>query len=89
MLSLIVNPSAGDGRAGRILDVVRAALGDHGLEHHVERTLSLEHARELARDAAANGETAVALGGDGLIGAVADCAQVLGRRRRRPSRRTR
>jgi YegS/Rv2252/BmrU family lipid kinase len=72
MLSLIVNPSAGDGRAGRVLAEVQAALTEHGLEHHVERTTSLEHARELARAAAAAGETAAALGGDGLVGAVAD-----------------
>lgn len=72
MLSLIVNPSAGDGRAGHVLPEVRAALTDHGLEHHVERTESLAHARELAFAAAAAGETAVALGGDGLVGALAD-----------------
>jgi YegS/Rv2252/BmrU family lipid kinase len=71
MLSLIVNPSAGGGRAGRALEGVRSALSEHGLEHHVERTRSLDHARELARAAAAAGETAVALGGDGLVGAVA------------------
>jgi YegS/Rv2252/BmrU family lipid kinase len=72
MLSLIVNPSAGDGRAGRVLAEVQAALTEHRLEHHVERTRSLAHARELALAAAAAGETAVALGGDGLVGAVAD-----------------
>jgi len=70
-LSLIVNPSAGGGRAGKALPSVQAALAARGLEHHVERTTSLEHARELARSAAATGETAVAFGGDGLIGAVA------------------
>ncbi len=72
MLSLIVNPSAGDGRAGRALEGVQAALAEHGLEHHVERTNSLEHARELALTAAADGEIAVAFGGDGIVGAVAD-----------------
>ncbi len=71
MLSLIVNPSAGGGRAGRALPGVQQALRDHGLEHHVERTRSLEHARELARQATAANETAVAFGGDGLVGAVA------------------
>jgi YegS/Rv2252/BmrU family lipid kinase len=70
-LTLIVNPSAGGGRAGRALGEVRAALSALGLEHHVERTRSLEHAGELARAATAAGETAAALGGDGLIGAVA------------------
>ena len=71
MLSLIVNPSAGGGRAGRALDGVGEALLRMGLEHHVERTRSLEHACELARAAATDGETAVAFGGDGLVGAVA------------------
>jgi YegS/Rv2252/BmrU family lipid kinase len=71
MLSLIVNPSSGGGRAGRSLAPVRAALGRHGLEHHVELTLDLMHARELATAAAAAGETPVAFGGDGLVAAVA------------------
>ncbi len=70
-LALIVNPSAGGGRAARVLPGVQAALRRHGLEHHLERTESLEHARELARAAAAADEVAAALGGDGLIGAVA------------------
>jgi YegS/Rv2252/BmrU family lipid kinase len=71
MLSLIVNPSSGGGRAGRVLPEITAALDRHGLEHHVEPTRNIEHARELARSAAEAGETAVALGGDGLVGAVA------------------
>ncbi|HWF55950.1 MAG TPA: diacylglycerol kinase family protein [Solirubrobacteraceae bacterium] len=71
MLSLIVNPSAGGGRAGRALDSVCAELAAHGLDHHVETTNGLEHAAELARAAVVAGELAVAFGGDGLIGAVA------------------
>jgi YegS/Rv2252/BmrU family lipid kinase len=70
-VSLIVNPAAGGGRAGRFLGAVENALSDSGLEHHVERTGGLEHARELAVAAAETGEVAVAFGGDGLIGAVA------------------
>jgi YegS/Rv2252/BmrU family lipid kinase len=35
------------------------------------RTRDLDHARELARSAAASGQLAIALGGDGLVGAVA------------------
>jgi len=72
MLAVIVNPSAGGGRAGRVLEEIQPALSARGLEYHVERTQSLEHGRELARLAGAAGETAVALGGDGLVGAVAD-----------------
>ncbi|HUO69922.1 MAG TPA: diacylglycerol kinase family protein [Solirubrobacteraceae bacterium] len=82
MLSLIVNPSAGGGRAGKVLPEVQAGLSELGIEYHVERTRSLEHARELARAAADGNEIAAALGGDGLIGAVADvlkdCDGVLG-----------
>jgi YegS/Rv2252/BmrU family lipid kinase len=71
MLSLIVNPFAGGGRAGRALAGVQTALAELGLDHHVERTRSLEHARELAVAAAGDDEIAVAFGGDGLVGAVA------------------
>lgn len=71
-IALIVNPSAGGGRAGRSLGAVQTALAARGLEHGTERTRSLDHARELAGAAAARGEIAVAFGGDGLVGAVAD-----------------
>lgn len=70
-LALIVNPAAGGGRAQSELPAVEAALRKHGLEHHVELTTDIDHARALARAATAAGETAVAFGGDGLIGAVA------------------
>ena len=70
-LALIVNPVAGGGRPARALPDVQAALTAKGLEHRFEYTKSLEHARELAREAVGNGEVAVAFGGDGLIGAVA------------------
>jgi YegS/Rv2252/BmrU family lipid kinase len=70
-LSLIVNPAAGGGRAGRALARVQAALLGLGLEHHVALTSDLDHGRELARAATVAGETAVAFGGDGLVAAVA------------------
>jgi YegS/Rv2252/BmrU family lipid kinase len=41
------------------------------MRFRVERTASMEHGRELARDARDAGELAVAMGGDGLTGAVA------------------
>jgi YegS/Rv2252/BmrU family lipid kinase len=68
---LVVNPSAGGGRAGRALPGVQAELQRLGVEHRVEQTRSLEHAGELALDATAAGETTVTLGGDGLVGAAA------------------
>jgi YegS/Rv2252/BmrU family lipid kinase len=70
-LALIVNPVAGGGRPARALPAVEEALRAHGLEHRIEYTSSLDHGRELAVEAAAKGEVAVAFGGDGLIGAVA------------------
>jgi YegS/Rv2252/BmrU family lipid kinase len=71
-ICLVVNPSAGGGRAGRALPDVTAELTRRGIEHRVEATRSLEHAKELALAATAVAETTVTLGGDGLIGAVAD-----------------
>jgi len=71
-LRLIVNPLAGGGRAGRMLGPVQAELTRLGLAHRLAETRDLDHARALACEAAAAGELAVAFGGDGLIGAVAD-----------------
>jgi YegS/Rv2252/BmrU family lipid kinase len=70
-LCLIVNPSAGRGRAARLLPRVEQCLRARGMSFRVERTHSLPHARELAGGALAAGEVAAALGGDGLLGAVA------------------
>jgi YegS/Rv2252/BmrU family lipid kinase len=68
---LIVNPSAGGGRTARLLPAVEAALRGHGIAFRVERTHSIAHARALARSTLPAGEVAAAIGGDGLISAVA------------------
>ncbi|MGH2950233.1 MAG: diacylglycerol/lipid kinase family protein [Solirubrobacteraceae bacterium] len=81
---LIVNPSAGAGRAARLLPDVEAALRSHGIAFRVDRTRSIEHARELARAAREQGEVAAAMGGDGLAGAVA--GEMLATRGSVPSR---
>ena len=69
---LIVNPVAGGGRAARVLPSVERALDGHGVTARTEMTRDLEHARHLASDAVAAGETVVTLSGDGLVGTVAD-----------------
>ncbi len=69
---LIVNPAAGGGRAGRAAPAVEQALRGHGLTVRREDTSSLDHARELGLAAARAGETVAALGGDGLVGVLAD-----------------
>ncbi len=68
---LIVNPSAGGGRAGRLLPVVERRLAELDVAATTQLTRGLDHARELTRAAAADGALAIALGGDGLVGAVA------------------
>jgi len=70
-LCLIVNPTAGAGRAAKLLGAVEAELRGRGLRFRVERTTSMDHARECARGAAMAGEIVAAMGGDGLTGAVA------------------
>jgi diacylglycerol kinase family enzyme len=70
-IRLIVNPAAGGGRAGRLAPAVEQALAGHGLRVRREDTRHLDHARELAAQAARAGETVVALSGDGMIGAIA------------------
>lgn len=69
---LIVNPTAGGGRALKALPHAEQTLRAAGLRVRVERTRDVEHARELAAAAARDGEVAAALGGDGIVGAVAD-----------------
>jgi YegS/Rv2252/BmrU family lipid kinase len=74
---LIVNPAAGGGRAGRLAPSVERALRGHGLQVRRADTRDLEHARELAAEAANRGETIAALSGDGMIGALADTLREL------------
>jgi len=71
VISLIVNPASGSGRAGAAIPDVRRELERRGIAHTIQVTSSLDHARALARTAQSAGQTAVAFGGDGLIGAIA------------------
>jgi YegS/Rv2252/BmrU family lipid kinase len=75
---LILNPAAGGGRGARALPAVERVLHAHGVEHRVARTEGVDHARALAREAAAHEEVAAAFGGDGLVGAVAGALQGTG-----------
>ncbi|WP_308204624.1 YegS/Rv2252/BmrU family lipid kinase [Frankia sp. R82] len=70
-LTVVVNPSAGRGRALRLLAPVCAELAGWASDVRVAPTRDLAHARELAAGATAAGRVVVALGGDGLAGAVA------------------
>jgi YegS/Rv2252/BmrU family lipid kinase len=69
---LIVNPSAGGGKAAQVAPAAERALRGHGLTVIREDTRDLAHARDLARQAAGAGEIVVGVSGDGMIGALAD-----------------
>jgi YegS/Rv2252/BmrU family lipid kinase len=67
---LLVNPSAGGGRARSRLPAVERALGAHGVDFRVVTTTDLAHACDQARGAAAAGEVPVVMSGDGLVGKI-------------------
>jgi YegS/Rv2252/BmrU family lipid kinase len=69
--AIVMNPSSAGGRPLRLLPAVRGALTAGGAEIDVVSSQDIPHAAEAARAAAARGETVVALGGDGLVGALA------------------
>ncbi len=69
---LIVNPSAGGGRALRAAPAVHSALQASGVGVRRVDTCDVGHARELVREAAVRGETVAVLSGDGLVGVAAD-----------------
>jgi YegS/Rv2252/BmrU family lipid kinase len=67
---LLVNPSAGGGRARERLPEVNAAMTAAGLEHRAALTTGIEHGVSEALAATQAGETVVVVSGDGLIGQV-------------------
>ena len=67
---LLVNPSAGGGRARELLPVAERALEAQGVDYHVVLTTGLEHGCVEARMAAGAGEVVVVMSGDGLVGQV-------------------
>lgn len=79
-LCLIVNPAAGNGKARTLLPATRAALESAGAEHRVMESASLADAKDLASQAAGRGEAVIAVGGDGMAGALAGIAASCGAR---------
>jgi YegS/Rv2252/BmrU family lipid kinase len=67
---VLVNPSAGGGRARELLPRLEGALRDHAIDHRLVMTTSLDHGVQEARAAARNGEIPVVMSGDGLIGQI-------------------
>jgi YegS/Rv2252/BmrU family lipid kinase len=67
---VLVNPSAGGGRARDLLPRLEGALRERGIAYRLELTTSLEHGVREAEAAAASGEAPVVMSGDGLIGQI-------------------
>jgi YegS/Rv2252/BmrU family lipid kinase len=70
-LAVLVNPASAGGKSLRVLPEVEAELRRLGAQFRVVRSDSGDHAKQLARAMAEEGEVAVALGGDGLVGTLA------------------
>ena len=70
-IALIANPASGGGKVLRLLPAVEARLTQLGVPFTTQLTRSMEHARELAVQAAHDGVVATAFSGDGVAGAVA------------------
>jgi YegS/Rv2252/BmrU family lipid kinase len=70
-IALLANPSAADGRSLRCLDIVRATLEERGAAYEMATPSGRDAARRVAREAAEQGATVVAVGGDGTIGLIA------------------
>lgn len=68
--ALIINPSAGGGRALKMLPEVERQLDARHMIFRVEKTRSVEHGIDLALDAIEGREIPVVMSGDGLVGAV-------------------
>ena len=68
---LVFNPTAGGGRAGRLVPRVAERLTGDGVEVDQHQTRSLEDARLAACEAAGAVDAVVAVGGDGTVGACA------------------
>lgn len=69
----MVNPTAGRGKAARLAPEVDRILGEMGLTHRILMSAGPGEPEELARRAALSGsDVVVALGGDGLVGMVAN-----------------
>ncbi len=75
---LVVNPSAGRGRSLRVLPAVTAELDAAGADYQVSESASLDDARDIADRAARLGHVVVAVGGDGMAGALAGTAASAG-----------
>ncbi len=68
---VVANPTAGDGKAGRLIGRVAKILSEIGVDHEIRVSGSAAEMEQLARDAGEQGAAIVAvLGGDGSVNLV-------------------
>jgi diacylglycerol kinase (ATP) len=72
--SAVINPSAGRGRAHKLVPKLRRALAHANLDVEVHVSTSADDARGVARNALAAGRGLIACGGDGTVCALAGLA---------------
>ncbi|MGW1209520.1 YegS/Rv2252/BmrU family lipid kinase [Streptomyces sp. NPDC002499] len=66
----VVNPTAGGSASAAALLGVARLLREAGAELETEYSRSLDHAKELAREAGGRGRVVLAVGGDGIAGGI-------------------
>jgi diacylglycerol kinase (ATP) len=67
---VLANPTAGDGKAGRLIGRVHAILDEVGVDHEIQISRSAEEMEALARAAGEQGGIVAVLGGDGSVNLV-------------------
>ena len=67
---VLANPTAGDGKAGRLIGRVHAILDEIGVDHEIQISRSAEEMEALARAAGEPGGIVAVLGGDGSVNLV-------------------
>ena len=70
-LTIVMNPASAGGKPLRLMSTVETELRSADADYRVVETRDIPHAARAAEEAAGRGETVVALGGDGLVGALA------------------
>ena len=67
---VLANPTAGEGKAGRLIGRVHAILDEIGVDHEIRVSGSAEELEALARTAGERGGVVAVLGGDGSVNLV-------------------
>jgi diacylglycerol kinase (ATP) len=67
---VLANPTAGEGKAGRLIGRVHAILDEIGVDHEIQVSRSADELEALARAAGGDGGIVAVLGGDGSVNLV-------------------